>query len=207
MLSILLYGISILFTPGPVTMLSMNQGFNRRFKETIGFFISIGVATFSLFIIYGYTGEQLIKEEYLIYISILGGLYILYLSYKVFTHNITIADSTAENSLPVTKTISFKDGFIMQFINPKASLAALPLATISFPANNITGINIFLVSCLFLVLGILAPALYCFIAQYFSKFIHKQIWLNLINKSMALVLSVIALNILYEHVFIPLHIL
>ncbi len=58
MLSIMLYGISILFSPGPVTLIAVNKGMHKELQSSWGFFVSIGLATYLLLLIYGYTGNQ-----------------------------------------------------------------------------------------------------------------------------------------------------
>lgn len=195
MFTMFIYGISILFTPGPVTLLSVSQGFQKKFKHTLAFCTGVGLATFLLFIIYGYTGSRLIKEEHLTYIGALGSIYILYLSIKIFRHQVSFDDASSSKD-----TLNFRDGFFMQFFNPKASLVALPVATINFPANGITGTGILIVSSAFLLMGIASPALYCYSGQYLSRFIRDTRMLNLFNKAMAIVLAYVAASIFYEHV-------
>jgi cysteine/O-acetylserine efflux protein len=198
MLAMFLYGISIMYTPGPVTLVCINQGLNKRFKNSIGFFIGVGVAMFALLLIFGYTGEKLIKPQYLIYISLIGGLYIIYLAYKVYQSKIDIDSATSERNL------SFKDGFLMQFFNPKAILAALPLATINYPANHITGFGIFWTSFIFMFIVIGSPTLYCLLGQFFSRIIKSGKVLSIFNKIMAVVLLYVAFTILYDHVYLVL---
>lgn len=191
MISIILYGISILFSPGPVTLVALSKGLNRQFETSVGYFVSIGTATYILLLFYGYTGEKIIKKEHFIYISVLGCLYMLYLSYKMFRHRVAVK-SPEKNQ----RQIGFKEGLFMQLFNPKASLATLPIATLQYPMNDISGHNIAVVSLIFLALGILSPGLYCFIGQYFSRFITDERWLNRFNKSMAAVLAMVAIVIM-----------
>lgn len=200
MISMMLYGISVLFTPGPVTLLSVNQGFKKRFLQSKWFYFGVGLATFLLFLIYGYTGEKFIKEDYLFYISIIGSLYILFLSIKIFRHPVDLRDSSESTNAD----IGFRDGFLMQFFNPKASLVALPVASINFPANNITGMAILSMSLIFFFLAILSPALYCFSGQFLSRYICNVKLMNAINKSLALILAFVGLQIFMEHVLSPL---
>lgn len=195
MLDMLLYGIGIMYTPGPVNLLSASQGFNKRFKDSIGFFIGVGVAMFVLFLIFGYTGEKLIKKEYLIYISLVGGCYIIYLAYKIYTEKVVIDHELKRNH------ITFRDGFFMQLFNPKGILVVLPIATINFPANNITGIKIVIASFLFMFLVIGAPSLYCIVGQFFSKIIENDRVLRIVNKIMAIMLLYVAMTILRDHVY------
>ncbi len=195
MLQMLLYGIGIMYTPGPVNIMGLTLGLNKKFRKSIGFFTGVGLAMFILFFICGYSGEKFIKKEYLLYTSILGGIYICYLAIKVFQEDVTIDDQLKKS------TLTFRDGFIMQIINPKAMLAALPIATINFPANNITGINIMFMSAVFGLLVIGAPATYCLVGQFFSDLIRQKKILLIFNKLMGVLLLYVSIRIFKDHVF------
>lgn len=194
MLQMLLYGIGIMYTPGPVNIMGLTLGLNKKFRDSIGFFSGVGIAMFLLFFIFGYSGEKFIQKDYLIYTSILGGIYIFYLAIKIFKEDVTIEDRLKKN------TLTLRDGFIMQIINPKAILAALPIATIHFPANNISGINIMIISILFGLLVIGAPTIYCLVGQFFSDLIKRKKILLLFNKLMGIMLLYVSISIFKDHV-------
>lgn len=195
MLQMLLYGIGIMYTPGPVNIMGLTLGLNKKLKNSIGFFTGVGIAMFILFFICGYSSEKLIKKEYLIYTSIVGGSYIFYLAIKIMKEKVTIDEQLKKNSL------TLKDGFIMQIVNPKAILAALPIATINFPANNITGIKILIMSILFGLLVIGAPSIYCLMGHFFSNLIRNKKTLLIFNKFMGVLLLYVAFSIFKDHVF------
>ena len=194
MLEMFLYGIGVMYTPGPVNIMGLYLGLNKQFSKSFGFFLGVGVAMFILFLIYGYTGEKLIKKEYLIYISLLGSIYILYLAYKVFKSKINIKEKEI-------KALSFKDGFLMQFFNPKATLATLPIATINFTANNIVGMKILFMSFVLSLVVIGAPSSYSILGQFFSKKIDNENFFKLINIAMSLMLVYVATTIFIDHVY------
>ena len=195
MIQMLLYGIGIMYTPGPVNIMGLTLGLNKKFKNSIGFFTGVGIAMFILFILYGYTGEKLIKKDSLFYTSIVGCMYILYLAIKVLKEDINIDEKLQKKSL------TLRDGFLMQIVNPKASLAALPIATINFPANNIIGIKIMIMSVLFGLLVIGAPSIYCLLGQFFSDIIKRKKILLIFNKIMGVTLLYVAFSIFKDHVY------
>lgn len=196
MIEIFLYAIGIMYTPGPMNLLGLNLGINKKFKESIGFFVGIGLSMLLLFLMFGYTGEKFIRKEYLVYISIFGSIYILYLAFKILKANIDVKEQKNIRSL------SFKDGFLMQTFNPKATLATLPIATINFPANNITGTKILFVSLILSLLAFLAPCSYSFIGEYFSALIKKDRIIKAFNTLMALLLIYVAYTIFRDHVYL-----
>lgn len=196
MLEILLFSFGIMYTPGPVNILSLNQGLNKNFKSMIGFYVGIGTAMLVFFLAIGYTGERFIKKEYLIYISCIGTAYILYLAYKVFKSSVDISNPVNMNAF------TFKEGFIMQLFNPKAPLVILPLATISFPSNGITGINIAILSFFLSLMAGMAPYTYGFLGERFSRFIMKKSVIRIFNRLMALLLMYVGFTIFRDHVYL-----
>lgn len=195
MLQMLLYGFGIMYTPGPVNIMGLTLGLNKKFKNSFGFFTGVGIAMFILFFVFGYTGEKFIKKDYLLYTSVIGALYIAYLAVKMFKEDVKVDVEKESN------TLTFKDGFIMQIVNPKAWLAALPIATINFPANNINGFNIFIMSVLFGLIVIGAPSTYCLFGQFFSDLIKRKKLLLIINKVMGVMLLYVAFCIFRDHVY------
>jgi threonine/homoserine/homoserine lactone efflux protein len=197
-LAMLLYAIGIMYTPGPVNLLSFNLGLNRKFRASIPFFISIGVSMLLMFLIFGYTGERFIKKEYLIYISIAGALYILYLAVRLLLSNVKLGEPQA------IKPFSFRDGFLMQAANPKAILATLPIATINYPANDIRGLGILFVSLGLAVLACGAPASYALVGTSFGALLRESRFLRVFDMVMGLLLIYVAYSILHDHVYLVL---
>lgn len=198
MLNMLLYAIGIMYTPGPVNIMGFSLGLNKNFKQSIPFFFGVSCAMFVLFTFFGYTGEKIVKKEYLIYVSFLGCSYIIYLAFKVFKSSITL------NTNSSTKILTFKDGFIMQFFNPKAILAALPITTLWFPSYRIEGIYILIASILFMFLVFGAPSLYCLLGTYFNSFLTKNNILSWVNKLLAVLLLYVAYTIFRDHIYLVL---
>jgi threonine/homoserine/homoserine lactone efflux protein len=196
MLEIILFSFGIMYTPGPLNILSINQGVNKRFKSMFGFFVGVGVAMMVWLIVIGYSGERFVKKSYIIYISIIGALYIVYLAYKVLKSSIDLA---GEDS---TKALALKDGFLLQLFNPKAPLAVLPLATIIFPANGITGYKITIVSILLSIMAGMAPCVYGYLGERFSYIILNKRVIKLFNGLMAFLLVYVAITIIWDHVYL-----
>ena len=107
-LQMILYGFGIMYTPGPVNIMGLTLGFNKKFKNSVGFFTGVGVAMFILFFVYGYTGGKFIKKDYLIYTSILGSLYILYLAIKILKEDVTIEEKEKKTDLHLKTDLSCK---------------------------------------------------------------------------------------------------
>jgi threonine/homoserine/homoserine lactone efflux protein len=198
MLEMILYGVAIMYTPGPVNIVALNMGMTQKLRDSAKYCTGVSLAMFVLFVVFGYTGERIVKKEYLIYISIAGGLYILWLAYKVLKSKVDIKSEQGSSRL------TLKNGFLMQLFNPKAIVAVLPIATIHFVVNGIMGINILWMSMIFAIIVFFAPFSYGIIGALLSRFVTAPKVLNLFNKLMGLLLIYVAFSILYDHVYLVL---
>jgi len=198
MLEMFLYGIAIMYSPGPVNIMALNQGLSGRLKNALPYLLGVSIAMFIWFNVFGYTGERFVKLEYLLYISIIGSIYIIYLAIKLMLAKVSI-DEDAGN-----KSVGLKDGFLMQLLNPKAILAVIPIATIYFPANGITGINILLISLVFAVLVFGAPGSYALVGSLFNRAVKNAKVFRVFNIVMGAILLYVAFTILRDHVYLVL---
>lgn len=195
MLQMILYSITIMYTPGPVTITAANIGLNRKFKDGLPFYAGVSLAIFALYILFGYFGSLLLSSYDLWPISLIGGIYMLYLAYKIFISDIDL------NKTQSTK-IGLLEGFIMQFFNPKAIIAVMPVVTIYFPQLNIAGIKILYMAIFFMILVFGSPALYAIIGQFFSTLFQNKKMILYFNRIMSLILAYIALSTLYHYIYL-----
>ncbi len=195
MLQMILYSITIMYTPGPVTITAANLGLNRKFKSGLPFYAGVSIAIFALYIILGYFGSLLLTSFDLWPISLVGGIYMLYLAFKIFKSEIDL-------DKPQKKNIGFFGGFLMQFFNPKAIIAVVPVITIYFPQLQITGIKILFMAVFFTFLVFGSPALYAMAGQFFSHILRNKKAIKIFNKVMALILVYIAFSTLYHYVYL-----
>ncbi|NWO10792.1 LysE family transporter [Chromohalobacter salexigens] len=199
MFAMLAYALSVMYTPGPVNLLGLNAGINGKAKESTGFFIGVGTAMLLMLLLFGWLGSVFIQGKTLLAISAIGTLYILYLSFK-------IARSTPQkNDLDaISRPLRFKEGLLMQLLNPKGIVATLPIATIQLPAMHIEGPGLVMVALLIGVLATGAPGSYALLGSAMGKAIRDHSLLRLINIILALLLALTGLVIGYEYVVLPL---
>jgi threonine/homoserine/homoserine lactone efflux protein len=143
--------------------------------------------------IFGYAGAAIIPQNALHYIALLGACYTFYLAFQMLKADIDINDETTE-----IQTLSFWNGFWIQTLNPKGILVILPVTTIMYPTVHITGIQIFLVSLLISIGAAGAPCLYSWAGAVLGKKIKNKIWFNRLNKTMAIMLIISGIFMLYD---------
>jgi threonine/homoserine/homoserine lactone efflux protein len=75
-----------------------------------------------------------VREDTLIYVSLVGCLYIAYLAIKIASDSGELGASEAP-----ARPLGVRSGFVIQLLNPKAMIATLPITSIQFPAAQIHG--------------------------------------------------------------------
>lgn len=103
-------------TPGPNNMMSLSNAGRVGFKRALPFNVGVGIGVLIVMIISTLFASYL--SSLLPYIQypmlLIGALYILYLAWQTYKSPGIMAET-----LPVT---GFKEGFILQFMNPKTYL-------------------------------------------------------------------------------------
>ncbi|GAB6189350.1 LysE family transporter [Marinitoga arctica] len=114
------------WTPGPNNILSMINANKVGYKKTV--FFCLGVTTgFSLLVfisIYFNYWLYEVMPKIKIVMGIIGALYMLYLAYIILKSN--SHDNSKER---VYKIATFKQGILMQYINPKAILFSITVSS------------------------------------------------------------------------------
>jgi threonine/homoserine/homoserine lactone efflux protein len=203
MVEIFVYAFGIMYTPGPVNLLSLNAGLNGQVSSTLHFCVGVGLAMLLLFLLFGYTGAWLINPNYQLLISLAGSMYIAYLAWQIASSSLTAQVSVEDKATKdKTGTLNFRSGLFMQLLNPKSFVAILPIATIQFPQAQITGMSIGIWSFALASLAFGAPAVYLLMGARLGKLIHHPHYFRLLNLGMALLLVYVAGDIAYNHVYI-----
>lgn len=115
----LLYCTLMTATPGPTNIMILSTVHNYGVKKALEF--SFG-SVFAFFILLSFSlifNSILIKylPNIIAVLQVIGAVYMLYLAYNIF--------KISEESKNINTLSSFKSGFLMQFINPKAVLFTL----------------------------------------------------------------------------------
>jgi len=194
MVEILAYAFGIMYTPGPVNLLSLNTGLNADTR--LKFCIGVGSAMLLLFLLFGYTGAWLVSPEYQMLISVAGCIYIAYLAVKIARANVKVSARSQPEA-----TLTFRSGLLMQILNPKAPIAILPITTVQFPAAEISGMAILFWSLVLATMAFGAPTVYMLMGRYLSGCISKPSYFRVLNLAMAVLLFYVAGDIAYSHVF------
>ncbi len=207
MLNIIIFAIGIMYTPGPVNLLSLNRGLRNAPAALVPFALGVACALCLWFLLVGYAGTAIVNEAALPYLGIPGCLFIFYLAYKVLTSPVDIPVATGSEA-PAGReengfSLTFRDGLLLQLLNPKAFLVVLPVATVQFPSAGITGASVAVWSVLLALLGFGAPMSYAAAGSLLGRRLDAPRVLRLFNLLMAALLVYVACDIAYQHAYLP----
>lgn len=131
-LAMFMFALTMSISPGPVNMVIISSGAKHGFRKTLPF-ISGAITGFTLLLILVGFGFYAVIDKYprfFNYLNIAGSAFIIYVGYK-------IAASAPELSLKKNDTPGFVQGFLLQWLNPKAWIAcASGVALFSEPATQ-----------------------------------------------------------------------
>lgn len=187
MTDIIIYAFGVMYTPGPVNAIGLNYGIQKQ-TRIMGFFSGVAVAMFILFFSVALIGEKMMNTSLLKGTSVVGSLYILWLAYKIYCSEV----GAKKNTQP--RILTFRDGLLMQLLNPKGITVALPVAMVQFPAAEITGVALFTWCVGLAVFAFGAPWSYFVFGRLLGRNINQSRYLTLINKLMALFLLFVAVS-------------
>ncbi|CQJ60396.1 LysE family translocator [Yersinia rohdei] len=110
-------------TPGPNNMLLTSAGANFGFRRSIWLMLGImlGMQSMLLMVAFGVGGLILVYPSIHFILKVLGSLYLLWLAWKVATS----AYEKLETNLVPPKPLRLYQGWLLQFLNPKAWLMGL----------------------------------------------------------------------------------
>ena len=199
MLGIVAYALGVMYTPGPVNLLGLNIGINGQARKSVGFCLGVGTAMLAYLLVLGWAGAAWIDDDALVVVSALGCSYIIYLACK-------IARSSADFSRPAhaPRLVSYRDGLVMQLLNPKAIVATLPITTLQFPAAGIEGASLVAWAFGLALMAAGAPGSYIAIGSAVGSRVKSPAIVKGFNRLMAGLLVAVALSIGVEHVWLPL---
>jgi threonine/homoserine/homoserine lactone efflux protein len=152
-----------------------------------------------LLLLFGFVGAEVVGGGNLLYVSAVGCLYIAYLAVKIAYSTVNF-DADRQGAAE----LRFTNGLFMQLVNPKGTIATLPIATIQFPAAGIDGAALVFWSAVLAAMAVGAPGGYALVGELLGKRIYRPAAFRVFNLVMASLLLYVAVSIAYDVVYLPL---
>ncbi|WP_181566268.1 LysE family translocator [Helicobacter monodelphidis] len=191
---LLIFSISFVgaLTPGPDLLFILRNTLLYGAKK--GFFSWLGIfVASSIYLFIAYQGLLHFLQSPLVQmgIGILGGFYLLYISYQLLQTTNTIDLSTHQNStIPPSKTCFIK-GFIINISNPKFIIFVISILVPTIGDMLEIGLIVFIIS------SALAFWLVILVASFFRKIITNHLF-NWIDKICGVLFIIFALLLFYS---------
>jgi threonine/homoserine/homoserine lactone efflux protein len=114
------FSLAMSISPGPVNMVIVSSGANYGVRKTFSFVSggTIGFTSLLLFIGLGFSKVINLYPYFLKYLAIVGSVFIIYMGYL-------IASSRPKLDIKEHKQPTFIQGFLLQWLNPKAWIACM----------------------------------------------------------------------------------
>lgn len=194
LLAIFSFSIIMSISPGPVNIIIVTSGINHGFKKTFSF-ISGATIGFTLLLFLLAIGLKSILDlyvDFLFYVEIIGSSFIVYMGYKIATSLGEISIENKENKIP-----TFYNGFLLQWLNPKAWIACI--SGVSMFVNSDKTLFIFVL--IYFVVCYLCLSFWGILGQQIAMFLSTNIRLKIFNMIMGSILIFSALLLIFRHLF------
>ncbi|HSW92992.1 MAG TPA: LysE family translocator [Gammaproteobacteria bacterium] len=185
LLAMVSFSLAMSITPGPVNMIILSSGISYGAKRTIPYVSGATVGFISLLFFIGFGFSQFIHAYpfFLTYLAIVGSLYIIYMGYK-------IASSKPELEISKKDTPKFYEGFLLQWINPKAWIACVSGASIFSSTESYDSFLTFTI--IYFIVCYLSLSVWAISGDKVSYFLKDHFRLRLFNLTMGILLIITA---------------
>ena len=184
-------------TPGPNNIMLTASGKNFGYVKTIPHMLGVVLGFLSLIIIFG-LGLTVIFSKYPIIqfvLRIVGSIYLLYLSYRIYS-------SVNTEDLSKSKPITFMESSLFQYVNPKGVMMAITTISIYTDHINFKYISSFNEGMIYILIAftisnLIAVITWTSVGVFIGQFIKSARGIKIFNALMAffLVLTIIWINL------------
>ena len=190
LIAMALLALAMSISPGPVNLISLSSGVNYGFARTFSF-VSGATIGFTLLLVVLGLGLGAITNRYPTLMNIAaisGALYLAYLGYLIATAKPEL--STRQQAQP-----TFLQGFVLQWLNPKAWIACV--AGISaFQLGGAAG-QLMVFATLYFVICYLSIASWALLGAKASVLINSPTKVQWFNRIVGIGLMVVAVNLIW----------
>jgi threonine/homoserine/homoserine lactone efflux protein len=180
-------------SPGPDNIFVLTQSIvnGRKFGLATVFGLISGCLVHTTLLAFGVSAIIKESENLFFAIKLFGAIYLLYLAYKVYKSDANIILSN-ENIVPKTTLQLFKQGFIMNVLNPKVSIFFLAFFPGFLFSDSIsTVIQFYVLGLLFMLVSLIIFSTIAFLAGAISHQIKQNKKIGIYLKWMQVVVFVL----------------
>ena len=190
LISMFSFSLVMSISPGPVNMIILSSGVNYGIRRTFPFVsgATIGFTLLLLFIGLGFYEVINLYPFFLKYLAIAGSLFIFYMGYLIATSKPTL-------SIDSKKQATFTQGFLLQWLNPKAWMACVSGASLFSSTDSY---QLFLTfSFIYFIVCYLSLFIWSLLGDSAAILLNNDFKLQLFNRLMGCLLMITACFLLY----------
>ncbi len=186
------FSLAMSISPGPVNMIILSSGINYGVKRTIPYVsgATIGFTLLLLFIGLGFFQFINTFPSFLTYLAIGGSAFIAYMGYKIASSKPTLEVKQVE--IP-----TFYEGFLLQWLNPKAWIACVSGVSIFSCATSYGPFLTF--SSIYFLVCYASLGAWAILGDKVSVLLNSDQRLRLFNIAMGILLIITAGYLVYNH--------
>lgn len=187
------FSLAMSISPGPVNMVIVSSGINYGAKRTMPYVsgATIGFTLLLLFIGLGFFQMIQAVPSFLKYLALYGSLFIMYMGYKI---------ASSKPEIVINKksaTPRFYEGFLLQWLNPKAWIACVSGASIF--SSTESSVPFLTFSGIYFLICYASLAAWAILGDRVSFLLKNHFRLRLFNLAMGLLLIATAGYLCYTH--------
>jgi len=173
LLSFIFASALLAISPGPDNIFVLIQSISNGVKYGLAtvFGLISGCIVHTTLVAFGVSAIIKENEQLLLMLKIFGASYLVFLAYKVYRSPSQI-DLTANKKLQKSKNQLFKQGFIMNVLNPKVSiffLAFFPAFLFSETLNTVT--QFFILGFVFMTVSLIIFSLIAILSGQIAEYL------------------------------------
>lgn len=192
LLAMFSFSLVMSITPGPVNMIILSSGISYGVKRTIPYVsgATVGFTLLLLFIGFGFSQFINAYPFFLTSLAVIGSLYIIYMGYK-------IASSKSKLEISKKDAPKFYEGFLLQWVNPKAWIACVSGASIFSSAESYDPFLMFTI--IYFIVCYISLGVWAILGDKMSYLLKDHFRLRLFNFTMGILLMITAGYLCYAH--------
>lgn len=190
------FSLSMSISPGPVNITILNSSMNYGLSRTWAF-ISGATIGFSLLLATVCFGLYQVIEQYPILVHVittLGTVLLLWMGWKIAT---TQGQSIETDQPESSNTPTFMHGFLLQWLNPKAWIAAVSGTALFSASQNAFYLSLFVL--IYFVVCYLSLFVWGYVGEKLAVFLNQGSRMRLFNLLMGGLLMLIAVQMSWSH--------
>lgn len=193
-LSMLSFAFVLSVSPGPVNIMILSSSLNHGFRKTFSFISGATIGFTILLAIISFGFEKFLTKSTVLTsaMELLGSCFIIYIGYKILSSNKFEINENLE-----IKYLKFYEGFLLQWLNPKAWLACISGVSMFSSSKE----NLYIFVLLYFIVCYLCLSFWGIVGNKLTLFFNSQFKLKLFNIFMGTILIIVALSIIVNKIF------